>query len=775
MPAILSRYKSLVFTFIVGIALSCAAFSTINFYQHKQIEQQFTATFSDKVTGLRKAIIAIEKVLIASQHLITISPDLTRQQFSQLVDSDLLANTSIQGIEWAPKVATAEQSQFRQNMQASGIFDYRLRFNKQPSNCHLFDNTLFPVAYAEPAERLGDQLGIVLSSYCDLSQTMALADQTNKISSLNFVNQQQEAGVRLFLPVKPEQSLQGFIVGHVMINHLIDNLWADLRRSEHYQLTIKDNSQTALYNSSWLANCLSDDCPPAPAIFTKQTQIPFTNQLWTIEFTQTELQLSNNYYAYIAAFLLLTITSGLAYYLYTSINRIAWANQLVEERTVSLQHQASHDQLTGLLNKSTLFNQLDLLTKHQDKTFEAFGLLFIDLDHFKRINDSMGHVIGDQLLQQVADTLINNSRSGDDLFRFGGDEFVIILQKLAHQEKINHIAQRYLKALQQPFEIEGYSYRINASIGASVINTPNSTPEEIVRNADIAMYQAKDAGRGQVTFLHKHMHEQIVAEYNLVFDLERAIKAQEFELHYQPIVNHHYQLVGFEALVRWQHPTRGLVMPFDFIHLAESSGLIQPLGKTIAKLAIAQLAMWRRRFSVEHCPYISINVSARQLINDDIIDLIEQELGHYQLSPHLLVVELTESALIDSKSKVKAQLTRLNQLGVKLYLDDFGTGYSSLSMLQDFPIDVVKIDRSFISALDQPTKAAQGLVKAIISMAKALDMAVVAEGIEQQQTIDWLIDHGCTAFQGYYFAKPLAPLQLQTYLKAHKSESTKAS
>lgn len=750
--------------------MAIAAFGVIRHYERLQLEEQFNATFSDKTTGLSQAIIAIEKVLIATQQVMVIYPNLSEQKFAQIVNDELLSGTSIKGVEWAPVVALEDKADFESKVQQSGIFDFMVRGMGSNNGCGKVENKLYPITYAEPSNRLGHELGLNIGTDCQLKLSMDLAAAQNKIVASEFQNDIGEVGIRLLLPVKNKGEIAGYILGLIMINELVDSLWGELTLSTNHRLTIHADTEQnqKLYDSKWLADCDGgQECTRSEYEFSKSADIPFADQLWFISFKQMNLQGREDYYAYLAAFLVLLVTATLSYYLYNNINRIQWANKLVEERTASLKFQATHDQLTSLLNKTSLFHHLEMLAKgEKGQGFKPFSLLFIDLDHFKKINDTMGHLVGDQILQLVAQRVKNNSRSNDLLFRFGGDEFVIILQGMSTKYQVISIAKRYLEELKKQYYIQGQSYHIDASIGASIINNVDTNAEDILRNADIAMYNAKESGRGKVVFFHHGMYDKVVTQHRLELDLAIAVEENQFELYYQPIFDANNKLQGFEALVRWHHDIKGMIMPLDFVPLIESSNLVKPFGELIAKTAIAKLGELYKKFGGDNCPYISINISPLQLLDGDIVALIINTLNLHQIPTDLLAIELTESALIENHETVNKHLTQLNKAGIKIYLDDFGTGYSSLSLLQHFPIDKLKIDRSFVLALSAKTEEAENLVKAIIGMAKALNMTVIAEGIEYRHIMSQLINYGCDAFQGYYFAKPMPNVEMLNYIES---------
>ena len=472
---------------------------------------------------------------------------------------------------------------------------------------------------------------------------------------------------------------------------------------------------------------------------------------------------------------MLVLTTVLCLYLRAGIDRIHWANQLVIKQTRSLQHQAEHDPLTHLKNKKSLLDFLSLQGRLKAAEFRPFCILFIDLDHFKRINDTMGHVVGDKLLKMAAERLRHHSRAVDLLYRFGGDEFVVVLEGLTDVQDISEIAHQYLAALTAIYPIDNQDLTIGASIGASIIHDAVVNTDDILRNADIAMYQAKEKGRGRVVFFNEAMYHKLICEHRLESELKFAVESDQLTLDFQPIYCNQLRLAGFEALVRWEHPDKGRMDPAAFIPVAEKSNAILDIGKFVIEKAVAQLAKWLQHLSPEHCPYISINISPLQLKESETVNHIISTLEKYQVPGALMAIELTESALINNRSQVKTYLSELKRYGVKIYLDDFGTGYSSLSMLKDFPIDVIKIDQSFITALRHPQQDAKELIKAIVSMAEALRLNVVAEGIEHPEVSDWLINLGCQQLQGFYFSPPIPHIHVTHWLHAQNMDNNRTA
>jgi diguanylate cyclase (GGDEF)-like protein/PAS domain S-box-containing protein len=431
-----------------------------------------------------------------------------------------------------------------------------------------------------------------------------------------------------------------------------------------------------------------------------------------------------------------------------------------------LLHHALHDSLTGLANRALFMDRLQQAIERSKRLGgHRFAVLFMDLDRFKVLNDSLGHIVGDQLLVAIARRLESCLRSMDTIARLGGDEFTILLEGIHDAEAACHLADRIHQALQAPFNLNGQEVFTSSSIGIAM-NSDYDRPEDLLRNADTAMYRAKTLGRARHALFDAAMHKRAVALLQLETDLRRAVaisatpwQNQEFCIHYQPIVNLATgQLSGFEALVRWQHPERGLISPMEFIPLAEDTGLIVPLGQWIMTEACRQLRQWQHQFAPDLPLSMSVNLSTKQFTQPSLIEQVQQLLNypdrHHPDLKLNLKLEITESAIMENPDMAKTLLEQLKQMGVQLLIDDFGTGYSSLSYLHRFPIDTVKIDQSFISQMSTDSESAE-IVRAIVSLAHNLGMNVVAEGIEQAEQIQQLQALGAEYGQGYFFAKPL--------------------
>ena len=433
-------------------------------------------------------------------------------------------------------------------------------------------------------------------------------------------------------------------------------------------------------------------------------------------------------------------------------------------------HQlAYYDALTGLPNRRLLLEHLQFALARSARSRREGALLFIDLDNFKQLNDTLGHDMGDLLLQHVSERLLNQVRLEDSLSRLSGDEFVLILENLEPEPQaaiatIEHVAEKLLRALATPFELPGYNHSGSASIGVALFSQPHDKPEELLKHADLAMYEAKAAGRNTLCFFDPRMQQALAARATLEHELRRALSEAQLLLHYQPQVDERGELLGAEALVRWQHPQRGLVPPGEFIPLAESTGLILPMGRWILHTACQQLASWANDPQRAELT-VAINVSARQFHHPDFVTDVLSALQKTGANPHKLELELTESQLVQDIEALINKMGQLRAYGVRFSLDDFGTGYSSLSYLKRLPLDQLKIDRSFVrDLLDNASDTA--IVRTILALGQALELRVIAEGVESQAQRDALLSLGCRHFQGYLYGVPQPAEQIGVYGRA---------
>ncbi len=441
-----------------------------------------------------------------------------------------------------------------------------------------------------------------------------------------------------------------------------------------------------------------------------------------------------------------------------SINLIFQIQDITDRKRAEerLLHEAFHDGLTGLPNRALFMDHLKLsVERGKRREDRLFAVLFLDLDRFKVINDSLGHMVGDQLLVGIARRLEICLRPGDTVARLGGDEFTVLLEDLMSVTESIDVADRLQKALALPFNLNGHEVFATVSIGIALSSTGYDRPEEVLRDADTAMYRAKMLGKARHEVFDKTMHARAMNLLQMEADLRRAIERKEFILHYQPIVALESGTIsGFEALIRWQHPERGFVPPDEFIPIAEETGLIIPIGHWVLEAACRQIHLWQEEYPQYPPLQISVNLSTKQFINVNLIEQIRQVLRETCVEPHSLKLEITESMVMENIDSAIEMLEQLRALGIELSIDDFGTGYSSLSYLHRFPISTLKIDRSFVSRMSDNNENAE-IVRTILMLARSLKMDVVAEGVETTDQLSQLAMLECEYGQGYYFSRPL--------------------
>jgi diguanylate cyclase (GGDEF)-like protein/PAS domain S-box-containing protein len=436
----------------------------------------------------------------------------------------------------------------------------------------------------------------------------------------------------------------------------------------------------------------------------------------------------------------------------------ALATEIQERKRVEgeLLYTAFHDNLTRLRNRAFFMDRLaTALDRARDETLAACSVLFLDLDQFKIVNDSLGHLAGDALLKEIALRLKDCVRPQDTLARLGGDEFAILIEDGVGLATPVQIAERIIAALRAPVQLGRQSVFPSCSIGIAQTGDRDALPEDLIRDADIAMYVAKRAGYGDYAIFNASMHDSAVARLTLQTDLRQAIDRSEFDLAYQPIVNPATgALFGFEALVRWDHPERGLISPADFISVAEEIGIIRQIDHWVMREACSQLSKWQRQFSNPSLR-MNLNTSAAEFVDPEFLQDLSKTMAEFSLLPQCIEIEITEGIFLHPSPGIAATIAAIRQLGVRIALDDFGTGYSSLSYINRYSIDTIKIDKSFIDDVctDDRTRA---IIDLIIKLGRTLDVAVVAEGVETQDQADALLAIGCRAVQGFYFARPLS-------------------
>ena len=436
-----------------------------------------------------------------------------------------------------------------------------------------------------------------------------------------------------------------------------------------------------------------------------------------------------------------------------------------------LAHRAYHDSLTQLANRSWFHTQVARAVEQSAHAPDHIAVIFLDLDNFKNVNDSFGHADGDQLLIEVAGRLLNATRGSDTVARLGGDEFAVLVGRVTNEADLIIIAERIANSMCEPFTLKSGEVFSSASIGIAR-GTPGTTVDELLRNADLAMYVTKRQRRGMYTIFEPGMHAQAIARMEMETDLRHALMHEELTLLFQPIVSlADRRVMGVEALVRWRHSRPGLLLPGEFIPMAEESGLVLPLGRWVLMEACRQGARWRAMLPPDAPFTVAVNVSRRQLDQATFIDEVAAALNETGLPPHDLLLEVTESVIVRDARATLQRLNMLKALGIRLAIDDFGTGYSSLSFLQQFPVDVLKIDKAFIADATHG-ESGPALVRAIIALGQALSLQTLAEGIEYHQQADALTTMGCELAQGYYFSRPVKPSEIDALVQGKTIAAT---
>ena len=452
------------------------------------------------------------------------------------------------------------------------------------------------------------------------------------------------------------------------------------------------------------------------------------------------------------------------------LSEIESREETLRERQEHLQRLAHFDNLTHLPNRILYCDRLHQSILQAERAKKRIAVMFVDLDHFKDINDSAGHRIGDLLLVEVAGRLQKIIRASDTVARMGGDEFTLLLPNVRDRENTVIVADKILKALSEPYRVDGNEFYITASVGITLYPDDGKTVDELLKNADTAMYKAKSDGKNMFQFYSQDMLATVTTRMILLSSLHQALKRDEFVIHYQPKMDTvRNRMIGLEALIRWNHPELGMIVPDRFIPLAEETGLIIPIGEWVIRECCLQISAWRAK-GYQPLP-VSINVSPVQLKRQNFSEVVRQIIEETGVDSTLLELEVTETAIMQDTGFTTLTLQRFKEMGITICIDDFGTGYSSLSQLKRFPIDTLKIDKSFIVNIEKNTDD-QSIVLAIISMAHSLGLKVVAEGVETSSQLSLLCEQGCQTMQGFYFSKPLPPANIERLMNEYRERNT---
>jgi len=788
-----ARYIGVILTALIGVLASIGAamavahwdteLAAVDFENRARREEQALNVHLSHATDV---LYTLKTYLETAEYPISAG---AYEQFSTGLRNRLVG---LRDTGWAPRVTRAERAAFERHMQENGFPGFQI--TERASNGRLVRaqerDEYFPIIYSDPSAPNTVVQGFDLGSE-RLRRTAIERAITSGMAAatppLTLVNQNRhQKGFMSFVPVferaaqagtaKPK--LLGVVLDVFETGQMIENVLADRMHLTGTNIYFFD--PTRPFGSRliyWHASGAAAEAAPSEAALLAGPHwigsLDIDGQHWGAIFAP-EHGLDAGIFTWnaggtLAIGLVMTLMS--AAYLLVSLRRAIRLEALtcrLRETTDNLRregqrvnHLACHDVLTGLSNRLA-FRQEAEHALQRARRGEGFALLYLDLDRFKDVNDTLGHPVGDLLLREVASRLSQEVRETDVVARLGGDEFAVIQSGVNQPAGAQILAGRLIDAVGQPYSIEDHSVIIGVSIGIALSDGASGTTDAdtLMRNADLALYRAKEDGRGDLRFFDPDMDALAQGRRKLELDLRRALEEGEFDLHYQPLVSLSDRTVtGFEALLRWHHPTRGLVPPADFIGLAEEIGLIVPLGEWVLRTACAEAAGWDALVGNRDAPLVAVNVSAVQFLAGQLVETVQQALAASGLPPGRLELEVTESVLLRDGDRTLRTLHALRALGVRIAMDDFGTGYSSLSYLRNYPFDKIKIDQSFVRNLADGQESG-AIIRAVAALGASLRITTLAEGVETSAQLEQLVTNGCTEVQGYFFSPPLPAHQI---------------
>ncbi|MEL7292274.1 MAG: bifunctional diguanylate cyclase/phosphodiesterase [Pseudomonadota bacterium] len=753
---------------LIGLSLAATSYITVHHYETQKLEGHLHSQLNNQVQKLFQTLTSIERLLYATRAYLDNANHPSQNQFESYFSEQVSYDNAIPSVLWAPKVDLNQLSAFEYHAKQQGLLGYQVMppIDERSVRPWFLPTHTLPVLYLSSPFEGSDMLGLRLESNAHIVDALSrsLSSQRVEVAKLNA----PESGDAMLVLSKfnLDGQFDGVVAAKLKLEPLLGQIWHQEINSNSTRIEVFTRPYNQLIFGSHLNTQLTHTPITERQLSASRTfNVPLFNQQWQVTITTVDRTGSTLIYgsASVMLILLLTISATMAANFYSL--RLKVSDQVIEEKTRSLAQQAIKDDLTNLNNRTALSQAVDhqLLQLKQGRSI-GFSVMFIDLDRFKVINDSMGHLHGDTLLKQVAQRISDHCRDNDLSFRFGGDEFVICLPNLISDSALEVICQRYSHVLSQPYLVNNQQCHIGASIGVTIVTNANQSLTQILREADTAMYQAKSSTHDKVAFFHEKMFHQAKRRFTLEQELASAMALKQLSLVYQPIYHcQSDQVVGFESLIRWKHPKLGPISPQDFIPIAEETGLIIAIGDWVANECCKTLQrLWHARQG-HGVPRFNINVSAKQFESEHIYLTLQSLLDHYDFPAHLIGVEITESMLLSDECSAQ-QLARIKALGVTLYMDDFGTGFSSLSVLNDYPVDVIKVDRSFVSRIALGQRNADNLCQAIINMAHTIDLAVVAEGVETPEQLAFLTHHHCNYVQGYLKSKPVTVCQIEQLL-----------
>jgi diguanylate cyclase (GGDEF)-like protein len=783
-----TRYLIAVATAIVGTLLSAFAFVSVSNWDNRLAGLKLQELAKNDQQTLNSDLqYATEVLYTLRAYYNTHGHTVSRSEF-QAFAKDLRSRlVGLRNTGWALRVTREKRDAFERSVRADGFPNFEIwERDAQGHRIRAADRAeYFPILYPDPVEYTSQILGFDISSEpirADALRRARASEQPAATPPINLITKAEADGFMTFIPLYPKDSAEqdmphtpaGFMYGVFGTAPMIENILgkkAIPSGLDIYFFNLNgDPRNRHIYWHSSQANSAPSAVPSEDALLAGphwMGHIRIADQEWGAIFVPSGKLVSGarNWQPEIALIIGLMMTGFVVTYLLISLRRtlrLELLTKSLQEATRELRregekvtHLARTDFLTGLANRTLFSDKISAAAARLRRDGETFTVLFLDLDGFKHINDSLGHPAGDELLKEMALRLKSLLRETDVVARLGGDEFAIMRTGATNQrEEAIDLARKVLSTVAKPFDFDGHNATVKTSIGIALAPENGTEPGELMKKADLALYRVKSEGRNNFSFFDEEMSEDATTRHRLLNDLRMALSRNEFELHYQPVIDAKTSRpCGAEALVRWRHTVEGLIFPDRFIWLAEESGLMEQLGEWILKRACTDAASWPENIKV------AVNLSAAQFQSDKLFDVILCALVESGLPPERLELEVTESILLQNKENYGAMIQQLKNIGISIVLDDFGTGYSSLSDLTRFPFDKIKIDKSFTQGLSNRADCA-AVVASVLTLARGLDIAVTAEGVETKQQFELLRAAGVNQLQGYLFGRPCPVAEL---------------
>ena len=772
---------------IVGSVLSVAAWLVISGWEKRSAERELSDLAADQTLALQTGIKDYLDKMVAVRAMFNASDTVNRNEFGIFADAILQGQTAILGFSWIPRVRGDERVAHELDAIRDGLTDYHIKAAGPDGDLVVSpeQSEYFPVYYSNAIVKSSIVYGLNMNSEASRRKVLERArDSGEMATSMQFTLlslADDHNGFFVLMPVYKQgmphdtvedrrRNLVGYINGvfrtGVMLDTILGSLTTRLDLFVFGQDALPDRPPIHMIASPLRKGPLQPRSQQALATGLHWTgEISVGDARWTLVAVPIPGGLKVAGYGWIALISGLLITGTLVAYLWAS-GRYARRLEVANEKVLEL---AETDLLTNLANRRAFHDRLALAFAASKRGANAFAVLYLDLDDFKAINDTLGHATGDALLQEAVKRLKASVRETDLVARFGGDEFAILQTDVTDPAAAGSLAKKIIRSLADPYTIDGDELRITASVGIAPYTDEVAGPEAMMMQADLALYRAKDDGRNCFRFHSGELDQQIHLRVTLAEELRLAIERDELELHYQPqVAISSGQVVGVEALVRWNHPTRGLIMPSIFIPIAERTGAIVPLGNWAFGEACRQFKLWGAQGIVPKV--LAVNMSATQFKGRSNLDFeVAQQLANWGIAPGDIELELTESVLMEVTQRHRDTFDHLRQLGVRIAIDDFGTGYSSLKYLTTYPVNRLKIAQELVSRVDKDVRNAT-VVRASIRLAHELGIEVIAEGVETEAQARFLVTAGCEYAQGHYFSRPVNAERITEILRRGRIE-----